>query len=129
MQHFYRASWIAVHSSNDQYSAHAIASIALADSEGPELPQHAQLFTGIFLVAFIALVSRIVVNWNAPKYVPSQADILVALKAFFGAVYVAGAITILVSSDRSQWILLSTEAATAVSRVFSCTTMTLMLLL
>ncbi|KAJ7924025.1 P-loop containing nucleoside triphosphate hydrolase protein [Mycena leptocephala] len=89
-----------------------MASTAVAD--GPEFQQQSKLFTGIFLVAFAALLSRIVVNWNAPKCLPRQADILVAFKIFFGVVYIAGAIAMLVH-DRSEWILLSAGAATAIA--------------
>jgi hypothetical protein len=97
-------------------------------ADGPEFLQQSKLFTGIFLVAFTALLSRIVVNWNAPKCLPRQADVLVAFKILFGVVYMAGAIAMLVH-DRSEWILLSAGAATAVSRIYvSCTTIKLMLL-
>ncbi|KAJ6617219.1 P-loop containing nucleoside triphosphate hydrolase protein [Mycena sp. CBHHK59/15] len=119
MQLYSQASWLTVHSYNEQtgyytspYSAHAIASTAVAD--GPEFLQQSKLFTGIFLVAFTALLSRIVVNWNAPKCLPRQADILVAFKIFFGVVYIAGATAMLVH-DRSEWILLSAGAATAIA--------------
>ncbi|KAJ7710388.1 P-loop containing nucleoside triphosphate hydrolase protein [Mycena rosella] len=119
MQLYSQASWLPVHSSNEQtgyytlpYSAHVIASTAVAD--GPEFLQQSKLFTGIFLVAFTTFLSRIVVNWNAPKYLPRQADTLVAFKIFFGVVYIAGAIAMLVH-DSSEWILLSAGAATAIA--------------
>ncbi|KAJ7448600.1 P-loop containing nucleoside triphosphate hydrolase protein [Mycena galericulata] len=112
MQLYSPASWLPVHSTNEYYTAHAIASTTVAD--GPEFLQQSKLFTGIFLVAFTALLSRIVVNWNAPKCLPRQADILVALKIFFGVVYIVGAIAML-AHDSSEWILLSAGAATAIA--------------
>ncbi|KAF7339150.1 hypothetical protein MVEN_01992000 [Mycena venus] len=113
MQLYSQASWLPVHSSDEQTGySHAIASTAVSD--GPEFLQHSKLFTGIFLIAFAALLSRIVVNWNAPKCLPRQADILVAFKVLFGVVYIAGAIAMLVH-DRSEWILMSAGAATAIA--------------
>ncbi|KAF8195279.1 P-loop containing nucleoside triphosphate hydrolase protein [Mycena galopus ATCC 62051] len=121
MQLHSQASWLRVHSPNEQtgyhsvtspYSTLAIASNAL--TERPEFLQQSKLFTGIFLVAFTALLSRIVINWNAPKCLPRQADMLVALKILFGVVYVTGTIAMLLH-DRSEWILLGAGAATTIA--------------
>ncbi|KAF7339143.1 hypothetical protein MVEN_01991200 [Mycena venus] len=113
MQLYSQASWLPVHSSDEQTGyLYAIASTAVADE--PEFLQHSKLFTAIFLIAFAAFLSRIVVNWNAQKCLPRQADILVAFKIFFGVVYIAGTIAMLVH-DRSEWILLSVGVATAIA--------------
>ncbi|KAJ7359935.1 P-loop containing nucleoside triphosphate hydrolase protein [Mycena albidolilacea] len=65
------------------------------------------LRTGTLLTAFVALLLRILANRKAPICVSRKVDILAAWKAFFGVIYIASAVAMLVAERKgpSEWIL------------------------
>ncbi|KAF7344045.1 hypothetical protein MVEN_01694000 [Mycena venus] len=90
--------------------------------KAPEFRPQSNLMTGAFnLVAFVILSSRILANRQAPTCLLRRFDILVALKTLFGVFYIAGAVTMLVCAekDQTEWVLLSTGVATAITFVLA----------
>jgi hypothetical protein len=65
------------------------------------------LRTGTLLTAFVALLLRILANRKAPICISRKVDILAAWKAFFGVIYIASAVAMLVAGRKgpSEWIL------------------------
>ncbi|KAF7334709.1 hypothetical protein MVEN_02301600 [Mycena venus] len=88
-------------------------------SDAPEFLPHSNLASSVFLVALAALILRIAGNRKVSICLQKRLDILVALKLFFGLVYVAGtaAMFIQASNDRSEKMLLGIEVATAITFV------------
>jgi hypothetical protein len=75
------------------------------------------LITVGLVVSLVALLWRLLANRKSPRCLPKKLDILVALKALFSVVYVAGTVVMLVYApkDSPEVLLL---VATAVSPTF-----------
>ncbi|KAJ7110721.1 P-loop containing nucleoside triphosphate hydrolase protein [Mycena crocata] len=112
-------SWLRVHAFFQQAQYTSAPGFGRADAytstpNAPEYLTQSSVLTCAFLVALTALLSRIVLNWHVPQCLPRKPDYLVVLKTLAGAVYIAGAITMLVV-DRSEVVLSSVGVATAIA--------------
>ncbi|KAJ6470696.1 ABC transporter type 1, transmembrane domain-containing protein [Mycena vulgaris] len=101
------ASWLTVHSFYEETRFKA-----------PDILRFSNLITFAFLLALAALLSRIIANRKVPGCLTGKLDILVALKAMFGVVYIAAAATILAyAKGDSEWVVPSAGVAAAITFV------------
>ncbi|KAF8184562.1 hypothetical protein K438DRAFT_2020317 [Mycena galopus ATCC 62051] len=87
-----------------------------ADTAVPRLTQQLAL-AGAFLIAFGALLSRILVNRRVPTCLSRRLDFLIALKMFFSAGYIAGTVVMLVCAQKeiNGRALLGAQVAIAIT--------------
>ncbi|KAJ7869699.1 P-loop containing nucleoside triphosphate hydrolase protein [Mycena olivaceomarginata] len=120
------ASWL---SPNDWYHPEVLYAPPPSDSalygttrllETSETLPPFNLITVGLLVSLVALLWRLLANRKSPRCLPKKLDILVALKALFSVVYVAGTVVMLVYAPKDSpevLLLVATAIAFAVTSI------------
>ncbi|KAJ6524323.1 P-loop containing nucleoside triphosphate hydrolase protein [Mycena capillaripes] len=120
-------SWLPAHylyeqtgySLSGRYASPLSADASTGRSTAKEFSQQSTLFTGVLLITFCALLSRIITNRSTPKCLPSRLDVLVAFKALFGAIYIAVAVKMLIDNrTENTGSLVQAGAAVATAIAF-----------
>lgn len=104
-------SWLPAFLPAHSFHVHGLSASGFSSLNVPEATDRIVLAG---LIAIGVLLSRIIANTRVPRCLARQLDILLALKALVGSLYIGAAVTILASTGR-EWVLPGVAVAAAIT--------------